>query len=230
MRGATALTALALAAALTACSGGGESDGPGRADGTKEHPAASGTPQARACADGTFAWTGVRQTDKLTGVSDAATATGRDGGRRTKALRRVYTPRPDVTGEGPDVPAAEVLFSLGKKIGVIETDARTLARADGETWSFTDVHQKPPALDSNITEAGGAARDVLYAGVREVTGTFRHTCADGRSTTGRARGWTVDLGGILACDEPLDRSADSALARQAARLSCDEDDAAAQKI
>ncbi|WLW52432.1 hypothetical protein [Streptomyces sp. YU58] len=210
--GAAGLAAVALLAGLTACTGDkGKRDS--RSSGKGDKAAV-----VNACADGTFTWSGVKKTDRLTGVSEVESL-GKGGGKLTKKLERVYTPRPSVKATGPAVSSAEVLFSLGKKIGEIETDARTLAAADGETWSFTDVHVKAPDINDGSTEPDGAGHFVHFAGVREVTGDFSYACPGGRTTTGHARTWQVDITGVLACDESV---GDSDLAVQAARRSCEE--------
>jgi hypothetical protein len=172
---------------------------------------------ARACTDGTFTWSGVTKNDRLTGVSEAQRV-GDGGGRLTRRLERVHAPRPSVRTEGPPVSAAEVLYSLGRKIGEIDSDAPTLAKDDsGTTYAFTDPRAKAPALESGTSRVDSAGQFVTYAGVREVAGDFRYACPDGRTTTGHARNRTVDLDGILSCDESVE---ESALALQAARLSC----------
>ncbi|WP_143145072.1 hypothetical protein [Streptomyces humi] len=205
--------AVALAAVLTACTGGGDGGGDGGRDA-----------RAGACTDGTFTWSGVTQTDRLTGVS-ASERLGAGGGVLKNPLRRVYTPRVSVRAEGPAISPAEVLFSLGKRIGEIDSTAATLAADDsGTTYAFTDAHAEAPSLDAGFTGLDGAGDFVAYAGVREVTGTFRHSCPDGASSTGRARSWKVDLNGVLDCDDAVDE----ALARQAARLSCEAGAAAAK--
>ncbi|MCD7439041.1 hypothetical protein K4B79_12475 [Streptomyces lincolnensis] len=216
--GAAGLAAVALAAALTACTGG-EGKRDSRSSGKGDKGAV-----VKACADGNFTWSDVKKTDRLTGVSEVESL-GEGGGRLTMRLERVYTPRPSVRTTGPAVSSAEVLFSLGKKIGEIKTDARTLAEADGETWSFTDVNVKAPDINDGATETDGAGRFVHFAGVREVTGDFSYACPGGRTTTGHARTWQVDITGVLACDE---RAGDSDLAAQAARRSCEEGSPATQ--
>ncbi|MCG7204667.1 hypothetical protein [Streptomyces arenae] len=213
---ATGLAAVALAAALTACTAGG---GGGGGDG---HGTTAARPKA--CRGGTFTWSGVKQSDRLTGVS-ASQRLGKGGGALENPLRRVYTPHPSVRTEGPALSPAEVLFSLGKRIGEIDSTAATLADDDsGTTYVFTDVHAKAPALDDGFTRIDGPGDIVAYAGVREVTGTFRYSCRDGASSTGQARNWRVDLAGLVNCGETVG----AGIARQAARLSC-EDGSAARK-
>ncbi|MEV6946005.1 hypothetical protein AB0N07_29260, partial [Streptomyces sp. NPDC051172] len=202
--GTAGLAAAVLFAGLTACTGG--------ASGHHEAKA-----PVRACADGSFTWSGIRHTDELTGVSDVEVL-GVGGGPLRHGMRRVSSPRPSVRGAGPAVSAAEVLFSLGKRIGAIDSDARTLAEDDdGTTYAFTDVHAKAPAPVGRTSRIDGAGHFVQYAGVRMEEGDFRYSCADGGTTTGHARNWTVDLTGILDCQVNVARDG---LARQAARHSC----------
>ena len=205
---AAGLARVALVAGLTGCSGGGD----GRAAAERSAPAV-----AKACADGTFSWSAVKKTEKLTGVSGVQTL-GKGGGRLSDPLRRVYTPHASVKASGPVVSSGEVLFSLGRKSGEIESDARTLAETGGDTWSFTDVHAKAPALDGDSTTVEGPGKIVKYAGVREVAGDFSYTCPGGTTTKGHARSWQEDITGVLDCQEGFDSEG---LDRQAARLSCE---------
>ncbi|MEU0390569.1 hypothetical protein [Streptomyces chartreusis] len=130
----------------------------------------------------------------------------------------MYTPTPSVRAEGPAPSAAEILFSLGRKTGEIDSDAPTLAEAGGDTWAFTDVRQPAPELDKDRVTPHAAGEFYQYAGAREVSADFRYTCPDGRTVSGHARNWTVDLAGLADCDE----RPDSSLAREAARRACDQ--------
>ncbi|GHE32838.1 hypothetical protein [Streptomyces capitiformicae] len=215
---AAGLAAVALVVGLTACTGD-----------EKDEPKSSGKSDkaaVKACADGTFTWTGVKKTEKLTGVSQIESV-GAGGGKLTERLERVYTPRPSVETTGPAISSGEVLFSLGKKIGEIQSDARTLAEAEaeGDTSSFTDVNVKAPDINDGSTEVDGAGEFVEFAGVREVAGDFSYACPDGKTTTGHARTWQIDITGVLQCDEEVDGSD---LALQAARHSCEEGSAATE--
>lgn len=195
----------ALVAALTACTGE-----PG-AHGT---PRESGTSRARACAKGTFTWSPVTTRDRLTGVSRPERL-GEGGGALRNPVRRVCTPVPSVRADGPAPPAAEVLFSLGKVAGETDSDAPALAEA-GDTWAFTDPGQRAPALGEGRVTPREAGTYHQYAGVREVSADFRHTCPDGRTVSGRAPTWTADVAGVTGCAE----RPDTALAREAARHAC----------
>ncbi|MFE6525340.1 hypothetical protein [Streptomyces sp. NPDC057794] len=196
----------ALIAALTACTG---------EPGARGAPGESGTPRARACAKGTFTWSPVTTRDRLTGVSRPERL-DEGGGALRNPVRRVYTPVPSVRADGPAPPAAEVLFSLGKESGEIDSDAPTLAQAGGDTWAFTDPGQRAPALGEGRVTPRTPGTYYQYAGVREVSADFRHTCPDGRTVSGRARTWTVDIAGVSGCGE----RPDTALAREAARHAC----------
>ncbi|MFJ7177292.1 hypothetical protein ACIQXA_13000 [Streptomyces massasporeus] len=193
---------------LVACTAeaGGDEAGKGRR---------TGKAAAKACADGTFTWSQVTKRDRLTGVSDPERL-GEGGGSLQNRMRRVYTPRPSVRADGPAPSPAEILFSFGKKTGEIDSDARTLAEAGGDTWSFTDVRLPAPDLDDDRVTPHAAGEFVQYAGVREVSADFRYTCPDGRTVSGHARNWTVDISGLTDCDE----RPDSALAREVARRAC----------
>jgi len=216
---AAALSA-AVVAGLAGCGGGGGGGG----EVAKAAVRTSAPAVAKACVDGTFTWSGVKRTDRLTGVSAPTVSDGRVIDT-PNPIERLYTPKPSVRTVGPALPPAEVLFSLGKRIGEIDTDATTLAGAAGETWSFTDVHQKAPSLKNRFSKVAGAGAIVEFAAVREWEGDFRHTCPGGPTTTGHARNWTVDLQGSLSCDE----SVDTRIARQAARLSCEPGSRALRK-
>ncbi|MFJ4277740.1 hypothetical protein [Streptomyces massasporeus] len=195
-----------LVAGLGACTGGESGAGQGRK---------TGKPVATACADGTFAWSHLTARDRLTGVS-APERLGKGGGRLQNPMRRVYTPSASVRADGPAPSPAEILFSLGKKAGEIDSDARTLAEA-GETWPFTDVRQPAPELDTDRITPRAAGAYFQYAGVKEVAADFRYRCPDGRTVSGHARNWTVDFAVLTDCAV----RPDSPVAREAARRSCE---------
>ncbi|WP_460069109.1 hypothetical protein [Streptomyces sp. YKOK-I1] len=223
---AAGTAALALAAGLTACTEGAVA---GKETGA---PAATVSPAAveKACAKGTYTWTNVGQTKRLTGITRPEKL-GKGGGRLTYRLTRVYTPHQSVEAAGPALSSAEVLYSLGKKTGVIDSDVATLAEDDGMTYSFTDVTAKAPALNPGMLEStDGAGRIVQYAYVVEVAGDFHYSCADGEDVLGHAVGWKVDGNGIIDCDHSIDGPAgDTALARSAAVLVCTPGSAALKR-
>jgi hypothetical protein len=202
MRGDTARRFWAAGSAMAVVVAGLAGCTDGDDDGAVKSGGRTGEAVVRACAGGTFTWSGVTSTDRLTGVSEPQRIGG-GGGRLTHRMEGVYTPTPSVTAEGHAVSAAEVLYSLGRKIGEIDSDAPTLAEDDsGTTYVFADPKAKAPGLDSRASRVDGSGEFVTYAGVRQVTGDFRYSCADG-TTTGHARNHTVDLQGVLACDEPV---------------------------
>ncbi|MFI5675125.1 hypothetical protein [Streptomyces cellulosae] len=219
MRGAARRTwvagmvAVVLGAGLADCAGGGSGGG----DSGRPDRSGRAATAARACADGTFTWSGVTKRDRLTGVSEVQRI-GHGGGRLENRLEPVYTPGPSVRADGPDVSAAEVLFSLGKKVGEIDSAAPTLEKDhSGTTYSFADPKATAPALESGFSRVDETGLFVTYSGVREVAGDFRYSCPGGRPTTGHARNDTARLNGLVSCDESAGKNA---LALQAARRSC----------
>ncbi|MFF7890877.1 hypothetical protein ACFZDI_02885 [Streptomyces sp. NPDC007907] len=197
-----------LVTGLGACTGSAGGNGADQGRKTEE-------PVATACANGTFTWSHLTERDRLTGVSDPERL-GKGGGALQNPMRRVYTPAPSVRADGPAPSPAEILFSLGKKAGEIDSDARTLAEA-GETWPFTDVRQPAPELRTDRLTPRAAGEYVQYAGVREVAADFRYRCPDGRTVSGHARNWTVDFAVLTDCGV----RPDSPLAREVARRSCE---------
>uniref|UniRef100_UPI0031DF8EB4 hypothetical protein n=1 Tax=Streptomyces hawaiiensis TaxID=67305 RepID=UPI0031DF8EB4 len=196
-----------LVAGAGACTEGPGGDGAGK---SRE----AGGVAATACANGTFTWSHLTERERLTGVSDLERL-GKGGGPLRNPMRRVYTPSPSVRAHGPAPSPAEILFSLGKKAGEIDSDARTLAEA-GETWPFTDVRQPAPELDTDRITPDAAGEYIQYAGVREVAADFRYRCPDGRTVSGHARNWTVDFAVLTDCEV----RPDSPVAREVARRSC----------
>ncbi|WP_282694596.1 hypothetical protein [Streptomyces sp. CC208A] len=206
----TAACAVAvLLAGTAACSSGGEARTapPQRPAGAAKSTAKD---TASACAGGAFLWFNVEQRDVLTGVTEKQTL-GKGGGALTHRPARLHTPRTGVTTEtGPEADARATLRSLGAHIG-----------GDGEDSAFSEPSRPAPKLDGGRTSVTGAGTFVEFSYVRQVTADFRHTCADGTASTGRATSWTVDGSGVLDCAEPSKGLQDSAPGLAAARLSCD---------
>jgi hypothetical protein len=203
------------------CTSGSGTDGQRSDARGSEDASARAATAAKPCARGTFTWSNVTKRERLTGAS-AAEDLGADGGKLQNPLRRVYTPRVSVRSQGSAPAPAEVLFSLGKKAAVIDSNAQTLGEAaDGESWAFTDVRTPAPKLDKGpvaLDGRGGAGTFVQYAGVKEVEADFHYSCPKGGTATGHARSWTVDVTGVLDCGH----SVETDLARAAARHSCDQ--------
>ncbi|WP_405950363.1 hypothetical protein OG588_32490 [Streptomyces prunicolor] len=207
----------ALLAGAVGCTSGsgdaGKTSGSATA-GTKEaQPAVAG----KACANGTYTWINIEKPTRLLGVSDVETL-GKGGGPLKHKVRRLATVQVAVQA-GPGAPAAkEILTSLGRKIGEIDSDGDYVG-------AFTEVGSKGPEL--NADDGGtldGAGRFVQYAAVRVVEADFRYTCPGGKVTTGHAESWIVPISGVLECTE----STGNATAREAARLSCGADSVAAK--
>ncbi|MEV0737409.1 hypothetical protein AB0I51_15830 [Streptomyces sp. NPDC050549] len=208
-----ALAAL-LAGAVGCTSGSGDA-------GKKSDGATAGTKGAqpavadRACANGTYTWTNIEKPTRLLGVSDVETL-GKGGGTLKHKVRRLATVRIAVQA-GSSAPAAkEILISLGKKTGVIDSD--------DDVSGFTDVGGKGPELNDGGAAPEGSGRFVQYAAVRVVEADFRYTCPGGRTTFGHAESWSVSIDGLLECDT----GTGNATAREAARLSCGADSTAAK--
>ncbi|CAM5738956.1 hypothetical protein SALBM311S_11033 [Streptomyces alboniger] len=127
---AAGLAAVTLAG-LAACTAG--DDGGGKAD----------KAVVRACADGAFTWSDVTRADRLTGVSEVQPL-GDGGGKLTKLMQRVYTPRPSVEIAGPDVATAEVLYSLGREVGEIDSDAPTWRTTTAERRTSSPTRSPRP--------------------------------------------------------------------------------------
>lgn len=209
---AIALVTAGLIAGVSGCTGGPESGGDRerRASGEAALPA----PGPKACANGRYTWTGVKQAEHLTGVSEAEQL-GKDGGELRNEIRRVYTPEAAVRAEGPRLAAKEVLLALAKEIGLVDD-------LDEDSRPLAEVHAAAPGLTVGATSVHGAGRFVQYAGVKTVEGDFRYSCPGGAVTEGHAKSWKVDISGVLDCQE----TADDALAVRAARLSCEPGDPA----
>ncbi|WP_327724838.1 hypothetical protein [Streptomyces europaeiscabiei] len=214
------LAAAALAVALTACTG--SPDGQAEQDG-QDKPAAGqsrAAAQSKACGNGTFTWVNVEQPTRLIAVADAERM-GEGGGEFTRKLRWVRTPEVSVEAEGPTLDSADVLFSLGKRIGYFDADAQFMDEAGNV---FVDVGNRPE-LSADLGSVTSAGNFVNYAYAKAVEGDFRYSCADGETTLGHAESWRVDGEGSLTCDQV---PSDSAVALEAARISCSADSVAAK--
>lgn len=210
--GAAALATASLIMGGSGCSGDTESGSEGKA-GTTGRPAQA-IAEARACENGRYSWSQVKESERLTGVSEVETL-GKGGGELKNEVRRRYTPEASVRAEGPIVPSGQVLIALGKEIGVVD-DPQFNGNA------LAGVGQKTPDLNDVTTEVHGAGEFVQYAGVRAVEADFRYSCPGVASTHGHAKSWKIDVTGVVDCAEP----ASSKLGSQAARLSCERGAAA----
>jgi hypothetical protein len=218
MRRITAATATALLLAATAaCS---ETNVTAKA----VKPA---TVAKKACANGTYTWFNVEQPTRLTGLS-AAEKLGKGGGTLKHKLVRLYTPRIEVTADGPVLASKSVLTSLGRYIGYLDAGDE----ADGVTSVFVKAGTAAPELDDGKTSFKDAGTFVQYDAVRVVEADFRYSCSGGRQTTGHAVSWTAPILGLLECGTAVtgkDRKHnDHAVARVAARIACGADSVAAK--
>ncbi|MFH9587477.1 hypothetical protein ACH4LS_20390 [Streptomyces luteogriseus] len=193
----TGLVVGVLVAGLTACTGDAGGDG-----------------KAEACPNGTYAWSGVRRTQKLTAMSDPLLfekVTASYSAELKPVDDRVY--RPSVTGAPRGVRAAAVITALGRHLKVEEPLAGPSEREVAQEDHFFEI-------------ATGDLKGAYYAWgyVRLVEADFTYTCAGGERATGRVRTWEGTGSGFLPCSE----SSDDTAGRLAARRTCPAGSAAAQ--
>ncbi|MBB6420575.1 hypothetical protein [Streptomyces sp. AK010] len=165
-----------LVTGLTACTGAGDDrDG-----------------KAVACADGAYAWSGVRREERLTELSDpimfkkkTSTYTS-----RLKPLDdTVY--RPSVTGTPDGVGAAGVIKALGKHLKVEEPLAGPSETEIPEQGHYFEV-------------ATGGLEGAYYSWgyTKLVTADFTYTCGDSEPVKGHVRTWEGTGSGFMPCSEP----------------------------
>ncbi|MFF7308777.1 hypothetical protein [Streptomyces sp. NPDC008137] len=197
MRGTVRLTCAAglvvgaLTTGLTACVG---------------EPGGGGADKAEACADGAYAWSGVRREQRLTALSGPIRFK-----ERTATYSALLKPlgdtvyRPSVTGrpEGADI--AGVIKALGRHLKVDEPLA-----GPSET--------ERPAQDHFFESATGEHLGAYYAwaSIDLVEADFTHTCGDGEPAKGHVRTWEGTGAGFLPCSMPSDEEA----GRLAAQRTC----------
>ena len=209
------LALAALLAGAVGCSSGSGDAGKTSDSATAGTKGAQPAVADKACANGTYTWINIEKPTRLLGVSDVETL-GKGGGTLKHRVRRLATVRIAVQA-GTGAPAAkEILTSLGKKIGEIDSD--------DYVGAFTEVGRKGPGLNDGGAAPEESGRFVQYAAVRVVEADFRYTCPGGRTTIGHAESWTVSIDGVLECDT----GTGNATAREAARLSCGADSVAAK--
>jgi hypothetical protein len=193
------LIAAALVTGLTACTGDSDE---------------RGTDKATACTNGTYAWSGVRRTQKLTALSDPITFEKRTASYSAKLEPvgdRVY--RPSVTGAPRGVGAAAVITALGTHLAVEEPLAGP-------------SEKEAPEEDHYFEVATGDLKGAYYAWgyIKLVEADFTYTCGSGEPVKGRVRTWEGTGSGFLPCSEPFDDIA----ARLAAQRTCPAGSAAAK--
>ncbi|MCI3272872.1 hypothetical protein [Streptomyces cylindrosporus] len=195
---AAGLVAVVLAAGLTACSGGDKSDDEG----------------AKACSKGTYAWSDVRRTQKLTALADPIVFKKKTASY-TSHLKPVGDTvyRPKVTGVPTGATAAGVIKQLGAYLKVEEplADPSEAERpAQDEYFETTEDDLK------------GAYYSWAYVGL--VDADFTYTCGSDEPVKGHVLTWDTTGSGFLSCDIP----ADQASGRAAARKTCPEGSKAAK--
>lgn len=188
---AAGLVAVTLTAGLAACTGGGSTEDQG----------------AKACSNGTYAWSGVRHTERLTALATPISLV-----RTTKSYRAHLKPvadtvqRPTVTGAPARAGAAGVIKALGAHLRLREPLAGP-SETDG------------PGADHYFEAAAGDLKGAYYswAWVGQVDADFTYTCGSGVPVKGHVRTWDKGGSGFLSCsDGPADRSS----GRTAARETC----------
>jgi hypothetical protein len=197
--GTAGLVIGALVTVLAACTGGGGED---RED------------TAEACADGTYAWSGIRREQRLTALSEPIRfkkKTDRYTSRLEAVGDTVY--RPSVTGTPEGAGAAGVIKALGRHLKVQEPLAGP-------------SEKEVPEEDHYFEVATGDLEGAYYAWgyVRLVEADFTYTCGSGERAKGRVRTWEGTGSGFLPCSEPSDDIA----GRLAAQRTCPVGSAAAK--
>ncbi|MFJ5996438.1 hypothetical protein [Streptomyces sp. NPDC092370] len=192
------LIAGALVTGLTACTGDAGGDG-----------------KAEACTNGTYAWSGVRRTEKLTEMSDPITfkkRTASYSARLKPVDDKVY--RPSVTGAPRGIGAAAVITALGTHLAVEEPLAGP-------------SEKEPPEVGHYFEAATGDLKGDYYSWgyIKMVTADFAYTCGNGEPVKGQVLTWEGTGSGFMPCSEELPEGVG---ARAAARALCPADSRAAR--
>ncbi|MCX0245816.1 hypothetical protein [Streptomyces drozdowiczii] len=200
-------------------------------DGAADEPAPAGSSKAaadktvareqRACRGGTYTWFNLRDQSVLNGLAAPQRIPGKSHTmvKLTEPVRRLRTDQASLDFQGPRPDQREVLFALSVRLGFAEKDE------DPEAGSGLAEPGQYAEIDSGGGEVGASGRTLrlaYFSFVRLVETDFRYTCGSGggrRATTGHVVTWGSSGGGLISCEEPLDRTA-SAAAHEAFRLSC----------
>lgn len=220
--------AAAIVAAALACVGGCSAPDGGSAD---PKPARSPRAEAaadqavaqepRACRGGTYNWFNLQDRSVLNGLAAPQRIPGRTKKmiKLTEPVRRLRTDQASLVSEGPRPDERQVLFALAVHIGFAEEGD------DPETGTGLAEPGEYAPVDTGGGEFGDTDRTVRLASfsfVRLVETDFRYTCGSGEgreTTTGHVVTWRSSGGGLVTCEEPLDKDS-SAAAHEAVRLSC----------
>ncbi|QFR00116.1 hypothetical protein F9278_32610 [Streptomyces phaeolivaceus] len=149
------------------------------------------------CADGAYAWSGVRQRTGLTALGEPVTfAKGTDSYEtRLEPLDTEAVHRPTVTGAPRGVAPARVIKALGAHLKAEEP----LAGPDEE-----EVPEET-AFGWHAGELEGAY--YLWQEIGFVDADFAYTCGDAEPVRGHVRTWEKAGQGFLSCDTPPDGEA-----------------------
>jgi hypothetical protein len=173
-----------------------------------------GDEKAEACAEGTYAWSGVRREQRLTALSDPIRFEKKTG-RYTSHLKAVGATlyRPSVTGAPEGAGAAGVITALGRHL-----------RAGKPLAGPSDTER--PAQDHFFESSNGAHEGAYYAfaAIDLVEADFTYTCGGRKPAKGHVRTWEGAGAGLLSCSTPSDETA----GRLAAQRTCPTGSRAAQ--
>ncbi|MFC8515970.1 hypothetical protein [Streptomyces sp. NPDC057257] len=196
---AAGLVAVALAAGLTACTGGDKSDDEG----------------AKACSKGTYAWSGIRHTETLDALADPIFFKKKTASY-TSHLKPVGDTvyRPTVTSVPSGASAAGVIKALGAHLKVEEPLAGP---------SETDEPEDDHYFEMNVGDLKGAY--YAWGWISLVDADFTYSCGSDEPVKGHVRTWTTTGSGFMSCaDDPAPQET----GRAAARKTCPEGSKAAK--
>ncbi len=188
---AAGLVAVVATAGLTGCTGG---------ESTKDEG-------AKACSNGTYTWSGVRRTERLTALAAPVSFA-----KKTSSYRAHLAPvgdtvhRPTVAGAPAGVGAAGVIKALGAHLKVSEPLA-----GPSETAEARDDHY----FEAAAGDLKGAYYSWSWVGL--VDADFTYTCGGDAPVKGHVRTWDRSGSGFMSCS---DGPADRASGRTAARRTC----------
>ncbi|WP_432037811.1 hypothetical protein [Streptomyces cucumeris] len=195
---AVGLATVTLAAGLAACTG--DSDGKDDA--------------AKSCTDGTYSWSGVRESEKLSSLADPIRIK-----KKTDYHKALLKPiddtvfRPTVTGAPTGVGRDRVVKALGTHLKVREP--------------LAGVSETEPAKEGHYVErATGDLKGSYYSWgwINQVEADFTYTCeGNAKPVKGHVRTWKGTGSGFLSCSDP----SETTTGRAAARRTCPDGSPAA---
>ncbi|MFI7409008.1 hypothetical protein ACIBU0_10110 [Streptomyces sp. NPDC049627] len=173
---AAGLAAVAMAAGLAACTGGTDD-------------------RVEACTDGTYAWSGVKRTEKLTELADPIFFEKKTASYSSKLKRvddTVYRPSVSVAPKG--VGAVGVIKALGRHLKV--------------EWPLAGPSEKyGDGVEEHFEAETGDLKGAYYSWgyLKLVDADFTYTCGSGTPIKGHVRTWEGSGSGFLPCSsEPSD--------------------------